>query len=119
VASRVLVIEDNVDAADTLRELLELNSHSVEVAYDGVAGLERARAFRPEVVLCDIGLPGMSGYEVARAIRCDESLKGIRLVAMSGYAHPEEVARSVAAGFDFHLAKPARLEVIESALILR
>ncbi|MBK8594545.1 MAG: PAS domain-containing protein [Holophagales bacterium] len=119
VASRVLVIEDNVDAADTLRELLELNGHSVEVAYDGVAGLERVRAFRPEVVLCDIGLPGMSGYEVARAIRCDESLKGIRLVAMSGYAHPVEVARSVAAGFDFHLAKPATLEAIESALILR
>ena len=115
-ARRVLVIEDNVDAADSLRDLLELSSHSVEVAYDGATGVERARAFRPEIVLCDIGLPGMSGYEVARAIRADECLQGARLVAMSGYALAEDVARSMAAGFDVHLAKPASLEAIEQVL---
>jgi two-component system, chemotaxis family, CheB/CheR fusion protein len=115
-ARRVLVIEDNVDAADSLRDLLELSHHSVEVAYDGATGVERARTFRPEIVLCDIGLPGMSGYEVAQALRAEESLEGARLVAMSGYALAEDVARSMAAGFDVHLAKPASLEAIERAL---
>jgi len=75
-----------------------------------------ARQFRPEVVLCDIGLPGMNGYGVARALRADEVLKGIFLVALSGYALPEDVARSQAAGFDRHLAKPASLEKLEEVL---
>ena len=70
---RVLVIEDNADAAETLREMLEMWGHEVAVARDGRAGVEKARAFRPDVVLCDIGLPVMDGYEVARAIRADRS----------------------------------------------
>jgi signal transduction histidine kinase/ActR/RegA family two-component response regulator len=113
VARRVLVIEDSVDAAESLREALELGEHAVEVAYSGAEGVERARTFRPEVVLCDIGLPGMDGYQVARAMRTDPALRETTLVALSGYATPDDVARAKAAGFDRHLAKPLDLEALE------
>ena len=73
-ARRVLVVEDNADAAETLRVAIDLAGYEVAVAHDGRSGLEVARAFRPEVILCDIGLPGMDGYEVARAIRADPAL---------------------------------------------
>ena len=113
---RVLVIEDNVDAADSLREVLLFGDHQVEVAYNGPEGLARAREFKPEVVLCDIGLPSMDGYEVARAFRADDALKGVFLVALSGYALPEDLQRAQEAGFDRHLAKPPSIERIEEAL---
>jgi signal transduction histidine kinase len=107
---RVLLIEDNVDAADSLRELLELAGHEVLVAHDGPEGLAKALVLRPEVVLCDIGLPGMDGYAVARALRAEASLAGACLVALSGYALPQDVRRARDAGFDFHLSKPPRLD---------
>jgi len=113
---RVLVIEDNVDAADNLREVLLFGDHQVEVAYNGPEGLARAREFKPEVVLCDIGLPSMDGYEVARAFRADDATKGVFLVALSGYALPEDLQRAQEAGFDRHLAKPPSIEKIEEAL---
>jgi PAS domain S-box-containing protein len=113
---RVLVIEDNRDAADSVREVLELQGHRVEVAYDGPSGLARARADRPEVVLCDIGLPGMDGYAVARALRADPELGRVALVAVTGYAAAEDVARARAAGFDAHLPKPLNLETLEAVL---
>jgi PAS domain S-box-containing protein len=113
---RVLVIEDNRDAADSLREVLEFGAHVVEVAYNGPDGLDRARAFKPEIVLCDIGLPGMDGYEVARAFRADPALKGVFLVALSGYAQPDDLQRAREAGFDKHLAKPSSLEKLEALL---
>ncbi|MBI5542929.1 MAG: PAS domain-containing protein [Deltaproteobacteria bacterium] len=113
---RVLVIEDNRDAADSLREVLELGKHEVEVAYDGPEGIAKAREFRPEVVLCDIGLPGLDGYAVARAFRADEALKGAYLVALSGYALPEDLQRASEAGFEKHLAKPPSLEKLEQVL---
>ncbi|MBI5510397.1 MAG: GAF domain-containing protein [Deltaproteobacteria bacterium] len=113
---RVLVIEDNVDAADSLREALELEDHEVAVAYDGPGGVRMARELRPEVVLCDIGLPGMDGYEVARAFRSDAALRSTHLVALTGYALPEDVAKAKEAGFDAHLAKPPTMEKIEEAL---
>jgi len=116
---RVLVIEDNVDAAESLREALELGEHTVEVAFSGADGIAKARAFRPDVVLCDIGLPGMDGYEVARTMRADPALRATRLVALTGYAGPEDVVRSREAGFDVHLAKPPTLEKIEEALAAR
>jgi len=112
-ARRVLVIEDNVDAADSLGEALELSDHEVEVAYSGSEGLEKAYRFKPNVVLCDIGLPGMDGYEVARAFRSDETLKRTYLVALSGYALPDDLERAANAGFDRHLAKPPSLEKLE------
>jgi PAS domain S-box-containing protein len=113
---RVLIIEDNIDAADSLREVLEFGEHEIAVAYNGPEGIAKAREFRPEVVLCDIGLPGMDGFEVARAFRADEGLKGTYLVALSGYALPEDLQRAAEAGFDRHLAKPPSLEKIEEAL---
>jgi CheY-like chemotaxis protein len=113
---RVLIIEDNVDAADSLREALELCRHSVEVAYTGTEGIEKVHRFRPEVVLCDIGLPGMDGYEVARAIRADSQLERVALVALTGYASPEDVTRALEAGFDRHLAKPPSIDKLEQLL---
>ena len=113
---RVLVIEDNLDAAESLREVLELAGHAVEVALSGAEGIEKARAFRPDVVLCDIGLPGMNGYEVARAMRADPALRGVTLVALTGYAAPEDMAKTREAGFDLHLAKPPSAEKLEEAL---
>jgi two-component system CheB/CheR fusion protein len=113
---RVLIIEDNIDAADSLREALEFSEHEVEVAYNGPAGIAKARKYKPEVVFCDIGLPGMDGFDVARAFRADDALRGTYLVALSGYAQPEDVLRASEAGFDQHLAKPPSLERLEQAL---
>jgi len=116
IRRRVLIIEDNIDAAESLRELLELGRHTIEVAYNGVDGIAKARAFEPEVVLCDIGLPGMSGYEVARAFRADDRLRQAFLVALSGYALPDDLRRSAEAGFQRHLAKPPSIEQIHELL---
>ena len=113
---RVLIIEDNVDAAETLREVLLTWNHHVEVAHDGREGVEKARVFRPDVVLCDIGLPVMDGYEVARAIRADPALASVLLVAVTGYALPEDERRAGEAGFNRHLGKPVPLERIEEVL---
>jgi PAS domain S-box-containing protein len=113
---RVVVIEDNHDAADSLCEVLDLLNHSATVAYSGDEGLKKVRAHRPDVVLCDIGLPGMDGHAIARAIRADASLSATTLVALTGYAAPEDLARSQEAGFDFHLAKPPSIEAIERVL---
>jgi PAS domain S-box-containing protein len=110
---RILVIEDSVDAADALCDLLALDGHDAQVAYDGPTGIALARDFRPEVVLCDIGLPEANGYEVARAMRADDALRGTYLVALSGYARPEDRERSAQAGFDWHLAKPPSTEALE------
>jgi two-component system CheB/CheR fusion protein len=114
---RVLVIEDNADAADSLREALQLGGHAVEVAYTGSEGIEKARAFAPEVVICDVGLPGMDGYEVARTIRADPQLSRVRLVAVTGYASSGDIARAMEAGFDAHLAKPPTMAAVERTLI--
>jgi PAS domain S-box-containing protein len=113
---RVLLIEDNVDAAHSLREVLELAQHAVEVAYDGPDGIRKARAFAPDVILCDIGLPGMNGHEVARALRAERALRSVFLVALTGYALPEDLVKAKEAGFDGHLAKPPNLEELERLL---
>jgi signal transduction histidine kinase/CheY-like chemotaxis protein len=115
-ARRVLVIEDSIDAAETLKEVLELNDYVVAVAYGGSEGVRKARAFKPDVVLCDIGLPDMNGFEVARTLRADAELHSAKLVALSGYALPEDVDKAKAAGFDLHLAKPPDLSVLEQSI---
>jgi CheY-like chemotaxis protein len=112
---RVLVVDDNRDAAESLAELVKMLGHAVEVAFDGANAVEMARTYRPDVVLCDLGLPGMSGYEVARVLRADPS-NGVRLIAVSGYAQPEDIRRAIEAGFDGHVAKPCDLEHIERLL---
>ena len=104
-ARRVLVVDDNVDAAESLAELVEAFGHEAEVAYDGPSAIEKAHACHPSVVLCDIGLPGLSGYDVARALRTEIG-DDVTLVAVTGYAQPEDVRRAADAGFDAHVAKP-------------
>jgi PAS domain S-box-containing protein len=113
---RVLVVDDNVDSGRTLADLLELEGHSALVAMDGRGGLETAREQRPDVVICDIGLPDIDGYEVARAVRGDPSLASTRLVALSGYAQPEDRQRALDAGFDAHIAKPLAPDGLLGAL---
>jgi PAS domain S-box-containing protein len=114
---RILVIEDNRDAADSLAEALEMADHQVTVAYDGEAGVAKAREFRPEVVLCDVGLPaGMDGFAVAQSIRGDSQTASAFLVALTGYAQPEDHRRALEAGFDVHLTKPPDLAALERLL---
>jgi CheY-like chemotaxis protein len=116
-AARVLVVEDNLDAAATLREALELEGMAVTVAHDGATGLAAARRTRPDVVICDIGLPGeLDGYGVARAIRADPALCHTPLVALTGYAGPEDRARARDAGFVRHFAKPTGIDELLAAI---
>jgi signal transduction histidine kinase len=115
-ARRVLVVDDNVDAADSLALLLRLGGHEVATAQDGPAAIEAARRQPPEVVFLDIGLPGMDGYEVARRLRADPATAGTRLVALTGWGADEDRRRSHDAGFDLHLTKPVEAEAIERVL---
>jgi PAS domain S-box-containing protein len=103
---RVLVVDDNVDAAESLAMVLRLSGHEVRTAYNGPAALAEARAATPDVVLLDIGLPGMDGFDVARQIREDRGLNHLRIVAVTGYGQDEDRRRTQEAGFDFHLTKP-------------
>ena len=104
--SRILLLEDDPDAQQTLRAVLELEGHRVEVAREGVAALELAATFRPEFVLIDLGLPGLDGFEVARRLRAAGDPAKICLVALTGYGQPADRERTREAGFDSHLVKP-------------
>lgn len=104
--SRILVVEDNRDAAETLRMVLMINGYDAHVAYTGNAGVDAARTLHPDIVLSDIGLPGMDGYAVARALRSDPSTSSAHLIAITGYGSEDDRARAIAAGFDVHLVKP-------------
>jgi PAS domain S-box-containing protein len=115
-ARRVLVIDDNRDAADSLAELAVMLGHEADVAYDAYEGLSKASEALPDVVLCDLGLPGMDGYEFARQLRALDRRHDVQLVAVSGYAQPEDVTRAAEAGFDAHVAKPADPRRIEELL---
>jgi PAS domain S-box-containing protein len=114
---RILVVDDNVNAADSLGRLLSrFWGQEVRVAYDGPAALEVARSFRPEVVLLDIGLPGMDGCEVARRLRGEQGLADALLVAVTGWGQESDREMSRAAGFDHHLVKPVELEMLREVL---
>ncbi len=113
---RVLVVEDNRDTAESMRMLLEACGHKVAVAYDGRCGVAEARRFRPQAVLCDIGLPELDGYGVARTLRNDPTLARVRLIAVSGYGRDEDRRRAAQAGFDRHFTKPIEYEDIRRAL---
>jgi CheY-like chemotaxis protein len=113
---RVLVVDDNVDAANALRYLLERDGHEVKVATDGRAGLAAARDFRPDVLLLDIGLPQLNGYEIAKQVRSDESLRHVTIIAITGYGQQDARTRAAAAGFDHHLTKPVEFQTLQSLL---
>ncbi|MEH6433941.1 hybrid sensor histidine kinase/response regulator [Massilia sp. DD77] len=109
---RILVVEDNMDACDTLRTLLELSGHEVETASDGISGLERARGGRFDVLVCDIGLPGIDGYAVIEGLSSVENGQRPFAIALSGYGQAEDRERALAAGFDRYLVKPAAPETL-------
>jgi len=108
---RVLVVDDNADAAESMSLLLSLLGHEVRTAYDGEAALVAAEQFRPDLVLLDIGLPGLDGHQVAERLRADPLLRGITLVALTGWAQDDDRRRSREAGFDYHLVKPTELDL--------
>jgi signal transduction histidine kinase/HAMP domain-containing protein len=113
---RVLVIEDNQDGAESLRDALALDGHDVRVASSVDHALEVAGAFTPHVALCDVGLPGTDGYEFARRARQDGRLQSMRIVALTGYAAPDDKQAATEAGFDGHITKPANIAEIRTLL---
>ena len=115
-ARRVLVVDDNADAAELAAELLRLFGHTVDVATDGPSALARVVDFHPEVVLLDLGMPGMSGYDVAIALRARDDTAGLRIVALTAWGDAASRARTAACGFDDHLTKPAELQSLLASL---
>jgi CheY-like chemotaxis protein len=113
---KILIIEDNPDLLEIICDLLDVLGHETAAAVDGSAGIKKAREFKPDVILCDIGLPGISGYEVAEQISHDRELSDIFLIALSGYAQPHDIERALNSGFQKHLAKPVQLEVLKKTL---
>jgi CheY-like chemotaxis protein/two-component sensor histidine kinase len=113
---RILVVDDNVDAATSLSLLLQSLGHQTSVAYDGPGALRLAAEFHPDIVLLDIGMPGMDGYEVARRLRQIEQPQPMRIVAVTGWGKQEDRMRSREAGFDLHLVKPVDITDLAQAL---
>lgn len=113
---KILVIDDIPDIVEILCSLLGYLGHETIAALSGPEGIDKAREFRPEVVICDIGLPGINGYEVAKSFRSDKELKDTFLIALSGYAQPNDLERAREAGFNIHLAKPVDLNNLEQTL---
>jgi len=114
--ARVFVVEDNLDAALTLVDLLEIWGHDVRAVHDGLAAVTAVPEFHPDVVLLDIGLPGIDGYEVARRLRRRAELAGLLIVAVTGYGQDGDRQRAREAGFDHHLVKPLDLEALRLLL---
>lgn len=115
-AKRVLVVDDNKDAADTISLLLGIDGHDVSVVYSGLEAIERCEATHPDVVLLDLGMPDLSGYEVAKAILSSDRGAGVRLIALTGWGQEEDFDRSIAAGFQAHLVKPVSLSSLRESI---
>ena len=113
---RILVVDDNEDAADMMGELLTALGFSVQLAHDGPSGLRAAEAFLPEIALLDIGLPAMDGYELARRLRLIPELRRLKMIAVTGYGQETDRARALDAGFDHHLVKPVDAVELEAML---
>ncbi len=113
---KILIVDDNTDAADMMADILRSTGHEVAVAHDGAAGLERFSSFVPDLAILDLGLPELDGYTLARRVRAQPRFATTPLIALSGYAQAEDVARSRAAGFTYHLAKPADWKKLEGIL---
>lgn len=113
---KILVIDDIPDIAEILYTLLNHLGYEAMTASNGLEGISKAKEFKPKVILCDIGLPGMNGYDVAKCIRNDRDLRDVYLIALSGYAQTEDLERSIAAGFNKHLAKPVDFDTLKTLL---
>lgn len=116
VRRRVLVVDDHRDAARILSLMLDTLGHDVRMATNGEQALDEVRAFHPEVVFLDIGLPRLDGYEVARRLRTRPEGKDVKLVALTGWGHEEDRQRSREAGFDHHLVKPVNARTLRALL---
>ena len=114
--ARILVVDDNADAADSLGSLLQLEGHTVVVTYTATDALTKLAEFKPDIVLLDIGLPEIDGYEVARRIRSSPDNRHVRLVALTGYGQAEDRQRAKASGFDAHLVKPVEFSSLQRVL---
>jgi PAS domain S-box-containing protein len=114
--SRILIVDDNVDAANSLGQLLEMMGNEILTSYDGESGIQAAREFQPRVVLCDIGMPKMNGYDTARSIRAEVWGKNTVLVALTGYGREDDLQKSADAGFDHHLVKPVDVDALMALL---
>jgi CheY-like chemotaxis protein len=112
---RILVVEDNMDAREMLRHLLNLAGHEVHEAPDGPAGVEAALRLRPDIALVDVGLPGFDGYQLAQRVRGDAG-SSIYLVALTGYGQPDDRRQAMEAGFDAHLVKPVKPDALLAAI---
>ena len=113
---RILVVDDNLDAAESLATLLKISGHETRMAHDGVEAVEQAETFKPDVVFLDIGMPTIDGHETARRIRSQPWGRDIVLVALTGWGQTEDRRRSREAGFDHHLVKPADPSVVEKLI---
>jgi PAS domain S-box-containing protein len=111
---RVLVVDDNIDAAESIARILRLFGHEVQCRYDGPSALAAVPAYRPEIIVLDIGLPGMDGYQVARELRAMKDIGRVQILAVTGYGQEDDRRRSREAGFDQHLTKPVDPELLES-----
>jgi len=116
VMRRIVIVEDNPDGAESLRQLLTAAGHDVFVAGDGLRGIDAVSSFKPDAVLMDIGLPGLNGYEAARRIRQTEHGRNVTLIAMTGWGQPDDRRRARHAGFDFHFVKPIDLGALQKTL---
>jgi CheY-like chemotaxis protein len=113
---RVLVVDDNVDAAQTLQDFLAARGHETAMAHDGLSALAIATAFKPAIAVLDIGLPVMDGYELASKLRAEIGPQELRLIAVTGYGQESDRVRTLQAGFDHHLVKPVSLEALVTLL---
>jgi len=116
ISKRVLIVDDNVQAADVASELLDLYGYQTAVAYGGQQGLQAAEAFAPDVILLDLGMPGMDGFQVAAALRARPDFRDVAIVAFSAWGDKGTRQRTSAAGFNDHLTKPASLDEIVSTI---
>jgi DNA-binding response OmpR family regulator len=113
---RVLIVEDDIDAARTLFLLVEDMGHTGNYAINGYSALEIAKVFRPEIILLDLGLPGPNGFEVCEAVKANQELKNARVIVLTGYTSDEFRVRSQKAGCELHLVKPVSSAVLEHLL---
>jgi CheY-like chemotaxis protein len=113
---RILVVDDNVDAAQSLAMMLEIAGHATHLAFDGAEAVDVAGAVRPEVILMDIGMPRLNGYDACRRIRSEPWGGGILMVALTGWGQTDDQLRSEEAGFDHHLVKPVEPAALEALL---
>ena len=117
LARRILVVDDNEDAAITLAMLLQLKGSDTRLAHDGLDAIEQAEAFRPDVILLDIGLPKMDGYDACRAIRRQPWGSAITMIALTGWGQDDDRRKSMEAGFDLHLVKPVAPATLMKMLV--